>query len=475
MVVVVGNCHSFAPFNYFRYNLRLRLYNFLVVLFLLVSSSSFTAQKGSLLFPPLVVASNVYSSAVPLLSSFSSTDTLSAFAIHHRRSTALMSTELKYKSLEDYTGDNKRFQQNKNFNNSERAGRTESNQQQQQQQDNYYISSSFANSSSYNPGLYYDTEWQENNIRRLSTVSNTIFLSAGIMYLVTSGWDINPPIEDDSSRAYMIYTLLGNLAPVTYLINSFFDIHIANCIKKDQQIKRRNRRLSLRTSPSNDDYITTMPHNNNNNNNNNNYNNYSSRDEKLLAGMEKWDDDDTNSMSNVTPVTCNNQNKSILVDTETGSSTSFSKSSLKRVRKFAAHRREFTAAFTFFIAALFSVLPVAIPLTIGITDEDAFTIFEGISIHTYMLSSIFALMGSVRALPRLDWNLGKADTLETLGDLLFFGGSMVDLILFDCHFDDGVVGWPIFSSTLWCVDAMLYLNSDWVASRMMKSREDVIV
>jgi hypothetical protein len=84
-------------------------------------------------------------------------------------------------------------------------------------------------------------------------------------------------------------------------------------------------------------------------------------------------------------------------------------------------------------------------------------------------------MGSIRALGHLDWNLGKADTLETLGDLLFFGGSMVDLILFDFHFDDGVVGWPIFSSTLWCVDALLYLNSDWVASRMLKSKEEIIV
>jgi hypothetical protein len=184
---------------------------------------------------------------------------------------------------------------------------------------------------------------------------------------------------------------------------------------------------------------------------------------------DTWDDNDTSSMDNDTLKTSNNQKNT------SNNRTRYSKTSLIRVRKFAAHRREFTAAFTFFIAALFSVLPVILPLTLGLSDDDAFTIFDGISIHTYMLSSIFALMGSIRALGHLDWNLGKADTLETLGDLLFFGGSMVDLILFDFHFDDGVVGWPIFSSTLWCVDALLYLNSDWVASRMLKSKEEIIV
>jgi hypothetical protein len=363
--------------------------------------------------------------------------------------------------LEDYYyADHEQFHSQHNGDNFQEAGKRLSGGDDihEKQRDNDY---STTTSSSYNnPSLYYDEEWQENNIRRLSTVSNTIFLSAGIMYLTTSTWDINPPFEDgsssSSSKAFMIYTLLGNLAPVTYLINSLFDIRLANSIRKAQKIKRRNQRLSLTTttSPSSTDHDTSFVPNTN------------SRNEHLTA--ETWDDNDTFSIMNNN----NDDNPQIL---NVSPRTRYSKSSFKRVRKYAAHRREFTAAFTFFFAALFSVLPIIIPLSIGISDEEAFTIFDGISVHTYMLSSIFALMGSIRTLRHLDWDLGKADTLETLGDLLFFGGSMVDLILFDFHFDDGAVGWPIFSSTLWCVDALLYLNSDWVASKMLKSREEIIV
>jgi hypothetical protein len=443
------------------YNLRLCS---LLLLFLFVLI--FTSFKQGPFFL-LVVASNTYTAVPSLVSttttpssilccaavaaagplSSSSSSALfrpAAFAIHHRRpTTVLMSTELKYKSLEDYNTD--RQFQNDNFNNKGQERRTDTNQH----------TSTTSSISSYNPSLYYDEEWQENNIRRLSAVSNTIFLSAGIMYLTTSSWDINPPtaIEDDSSKAYMIYTLLGNLAPVTYLVNSLFDIHLANCIKKAQKIKRRNKRLLAQSFSTADDNMNGT---------------FNSRHEQYMI-PDTWDDNDTSSMDNDTLKTSNNQKNT------SNNRTRYSKTSLIRVRKFAAHRREFTAAFTFFIAALFSVLPVILPLTLGLSDDDAFTIFDGISIHTYMLSSIFALMGSIRALGHLDWNLGKADTLETLGDLLFFGGSMVDLILFDFHFDDGVVGWPIFSSTLWCVDALLYLNSDWVASRMLKSKEEIIV
>ena len=52
-----------------------------------------------------------------------------------------------------------------------------------------------------------------------------------------------------------------------------------------------------------------------------------------------------------------------------------------------------------------------------------------------------------------------------MGDVFFMVGSVVDVILCDLHFDDGVCGWAVFSSLLWCLDACLYLWSDSVFKR----------
>ena len=37
---------------------------------------------------------------------------------------------------------------------------------------------------------------------------------------------------------------------------------------------------------------------------------------------------------------------------------------------------------------------------------------------------------------------------------------MVDVILCDMHFDDGLMYWPVISSILWLLDALFYLRSD---------------
>jgi hypothetical protein len=143
------------------------------------------------------------------------------------------------------------------------------------------------------------------------------------------------------------------------------------------------------------------------------------------------------------------------------------------LRKFAAHRRDLSAAVSFFLAALASVFSV-IAEWLGASDE-TLAGFDGLSVHLYMLSAVIAILGS-RIFAKgehrcsfLTLNFQDADTLETLGDLFFLIGSFVDSILFDFSFDDEGMGWPILSSTLWCVDALLYLNSDWIAA---KSRQN---
>ena len=75
----------------------------------------------------------------------------------------------------------------------------------------------------------------EKYILQVSALSNIIFLSAGVMYLTVSIWDMiiqaTPAINDDITvNLPNSYNFISNLAPTTYLINSTFDVHLAKCI-----------------------------------------------------------------------------------------------------------------------------------------------------------------------------------------------------------------------------------------------------
>lgn len=145
------------------------------------------------------------------------------------------------------------------------------------------------------------------------------------------------------------------------------------------------------------------------------------------------------------------------------------KNGFYKIRKYAVHRRELSASLTFFIAALLSTFPVFLPW-FGLDDNLLLDMYDMASVHVYLLSSIIAIIGDFQ-----DWNTlenirTNPDALETLGNTLFFVGSLVDVILFDYSFDDGNVGWPILSSSLWCIDALLYLNSDWLSLKYLRER-----
>lgn len=266
-----------------------------------------------------------------------------------------------------------------------------------------------------------------------STFSNTVFLVAGSFYLTVTIWDLKPPKNEVDIAAYDI---ISYLAPFTYLLNSFIDIHLANRIRVYRKLKRREATTYLQ------EQMVTMTNSFHISNQDNNYNPSSSfiimEDHKLKRKKKK--------------------------------------SKRKRLRKFAAHRRDLSAAIFFFLAALASVLSV-IAEWLGASDE-TLAGFDGLSVHLYMLSAVIAILGSrifAKTENRCSFlllNLQDADTLETLGDLFFLIGSFVDSILFDFSFDDEGMGWPILSSTLWCVDALLYLNSDWIAAKSRQTANE---
>lgn len=264
----------------------------------------------------------------------------------------------------------------------------------------------------------------EKYILQVSALSNIIFLSAGVMYLTVSIWDLiiqaTPAINDDITvNLPNSYNFISNLAPTTYLINSTFDVHLAKCILAKRKHERRERRGPC----------------------------------SMICSSRKESGD-------------------IMVDDwlEDPSETQRRKNGFYKIRKYAVHRRELSASLTFFIAALLSTFPVFLPW-FGLDDDVLLGVYHMTSVHVYLLSSILAIIGDFQDWKSLDWNIRtNPDALETLGNTLFFVGSLVDVILFDYSFDDGNVGWPILSSSLWCIDALLYLNSDWLSLKYLRER-----
>ena len=247
----------------------------------------------------------------------------------------------------------------------------------------------------------------------------------GAMYLSTAIWDLRPPQTPTDT---LVYNIIGYTAPVTYLFNSLIDIHLANRIRRYK--KKKKRAISLHLLDENINM-------------------------NINAAFKSEEEQEQE------------QEQAIHITTTPAKGKQINK---EKVRKFAAHRRELSAAMSFFIAALFSVLSI-LAEWMG-ANETSMTILDCISVHTYVISAIIAIVGS-RIVTRRNIDTcclslatlnSDADTLETLGDVFFLIGSLVDAVLFDCHFDDEGVGWPILSSVLWCIDALLYLNSDWITT-----------
>jgi hypothetical protein len=138
---------------------------------------------------------------------------------------------------------------------------------------------------------------------------------------------------------------------------------------------------------------------------------------------------------------------------------------MKNLRRHFGHRRDLSSATTFGAAAIFGTAS-AIGWAAGSMDEDMVNRLELVSIHLYLLSAVFALVGR-RDENKAQWTgfLGffeDAQALENVGDLLFGIASVIDVVLSDCSFDDDNPWWPVISAVLWMLDAMFYLRGDFV-------------
>lgn len=137
----------------------------------------------------------------------------------------------------------------------------------------------------------------------------------------------------------------------------------------------------------------------------------------------------------------------------------------RRVGHHFGHRRDISSATTFGAAAIFGTAS-AIGWASGAMNDNMISRLEMVSIHLYLLSAVFALVGRSKETPVQRTGLmdffEDAQALENVGDSIFGLASIVDVVLADFTFDDNNAWWPLVSAVLWMVDAMLYLRGDFV-------------
>ncbi|KAL7561842.1 hypothetical protein ACA910_009680 [Epithemia clementina (nom. ined.)] len=256
-----------------------------------------------------------------------------------------------------------------------------------------------------------------------SLASNSFFVGGGLLYVFASSWDMyDPPTEEDGTSAWtwFWYNLVWLLGSLVYLLNAVIDVLWA---LRDKERQKQRRLLKQQ------------------------YNQFKQEEQQ----KEK---------RTTTATFLKNRKAQI-------------KNLWRRVRRHVGHRRELSAALTFGIAAAFGLVASLLCFNSRIS-EATVNSFDGLSVHFYLLSAFFALCGR-RPKPTTDSSssgttnqfwfpcfkfLSNADQLEDLGDAFFGIGSLVDVILCDMHFDDGLAYWPVISSALWLLDALLYLRSD---------------
>lgn len=138
---------------------------------------------------------------------------------------------------------------------------------------------------------------------------------------------------------------------------------------------------------------------------------------------------------------------------------------MSNLRRHFGHRRDLSSATTFGAAAIFGTAS-SIAWAAGTMDEDLVNRLELVSIHLYLLSAVFALVGrrqgnTVQCTGFRDF-FEDAQALENVGDSLFGIASVIDVVLSDFQFDDNNPWWPVLSAVLWMLDAMFYLRGDFV-------------
>eukprot|EP00977_Amphora_coffeiformis_P019799 scaffold7467_cov187-Amphora_coffeaeformis.AAC.4 len=252
-----------------------------------------------------------------------------------------------------------------------------------------------------------------------SFLSDTFFIAGGICYVLLAV----PALNETPS---VFQTILEFVAPIVYLLNSCVDVKWAQIAKERSRARNEMTetwsywRIMLETETDS-------------NNNTNNIN--------ADRNQQPW---------------------------------------YIRLRKHAAHRRTSLAAWTFGIAAYFSVLAVVSPYCEALPLSEFWSdTADALSVLFYILSAVISVSGK-RTRPwlsispdenGLQW-LDSPETLEDLGDILFLVGSIVDCVLCFATFDDDRPGWAMTSAILWLVDACLYLKSDFIQSRRMDGTDN---
>jgi hypothetical protein len=170
----------------------------------------------------------------------------------------------------------------------------------------------------------------------------------------------------------------------------------------------------------------------------------------------------------------------------------------RRLFRYAAHRRTLCAAGSFGLAALLSVIAVLLeyePVNSQQKDEASTTssstsneehgrgidIIDALSDHVYVISAVIALTGR-RVRPwfytggkdggnnRICAIFHEPEVLEDMGDILFLMGCLFDAMLDDLAMQTIPLLGAV-SSLLWCVDALLYLRSDFIMSRRLRNSD----
>eukprot|EP00590_Aulacoseira_subarctica_P006967 CAMPEP_0172419802 /NCGR_PEP_ID=MMETSP1064-20121228/6207_1 /TAXON_ID=202472 /ORGANISM="Aulacoseira subarctica , Strain CCAP 1002/5" /LENGTH=415 /DNA_ID=CAMNT_0013159457 /DNA_START=551 /DNA_END=1798 /DNA_ORIENTATION=+ len=278
-----------------------------------------------------------------------------------------------------------------------------------------------------------------------SMLSNRCFMFGASADLVSSVWDV---VGAPSASHNMIYAIMASLAPFVYLINSVIDVNWAehSSLMSSDAAEQQQQQHSQHQEPQQIDspimHLSTsvqlLQYN-------------TSSSETLREVLSKKE---------MTP-------ERHFINARRRIKTFSPKRQLVKVMKRSAHRHEYFSAATFGVAALLSVLDLLLldfsgsyERTILPGSDRAF--FDAWSVHTYLLSAIFAVTRS-RHRPWKFFSWSECpDSLEDIGDVLFFAGSFIDVLLCDFHFDDDIPFWPVFSALLWFLDACFYVRSDLV-------------
>jgi hypothetical protein len=255
-----------------------------------------------------------------------------------------------------------------------------------------------------------------------SFLSDSFFVVGGMVYVTLSIWDYF-----DWDAYSLLYKSLMIMGPLVYLVNSIIDIMWANHVRKRNKVKSRLRQL---------------------------WSDSCSKDSIL---------DGTACQNNHTCI-----NQAVLAPQKFAFS-SLVVATYKKIRRHAAHRRTFLAAITFGAAALIAFVAVLIDSSHEDEDNPIADYCNHISVHAYLLSAVISVTGK-RTRPWLAQRscLDNHETLEDLGDILFFIGSLLDDILIDANLEDSVAYMPLLSSLLWLLDACFYILSDFVMAEKFR-------